>query len=63
MLKCDNVWIYINAAVWFKGLLFCSQFGDQFIADLCELLDLLILWETEREKQFLDVNVEAKTET
>lgn len=28
---------------WIKGLLFCSQFGDQFVADLGELLDLLIL--------------------
>lgn len=26
-----------------KGLLFCSQFGDQLVADLGELLDLLIL--------------------
>lgn len=28
---------------WIKGLLFCSQFGNQFIADLSELLDLLVL--------------------
>lgn len=34
-----------------KGPLFCSQFGDQLIADLSELLDLLILWETERREE------------
>lgn len=31
-----------------KGLLFCSQFGDQLIADLRELFNLLILRGTKR---------------
>lgn len=35
--------IYTDAEVLLKGQSFCSQFGDQLIADLGELLDLLIL--------------------
>lgn len=26
-----------------QGLVCCAEFGDEFIADLCELLDFLIL--------------------